>query len=60
LGQLGRRESLFHCHGIYAEILERRGDVSQAYVHMKKALEAGRPGVRPAQQEEEQGRASTA
>ena len=60
LGQLGRRESLFHSHGIYAEILERRGDVSQAYVHMKKALEASRPGVRPAQQEEEQERASTA
>jgi tetratricopeptide (TPR) repeat protein len=60
LGQLGRREGLFHSHGIYAEILERRGDVSQAYVHMKKALEASRPGVRPTQQEEEQERASTA
>ena len=60
LGQLGRRESLFHSHGIYAEILERRGDVSQAYLHMKKALEASRPGVRTTQQEEEQERASTA
>ncbi len=60
LEKLGRRESLFHSHGVYAEILERRGDVAQAYVHMKKALEASRPGVRQTQQEEEQERASTA
>jgi tetratricopeptide (TPR) repeat protein len=60
LEQLGRRESLFHAHGVYAEILERRGEVAQAYVHMKKALEASRPGGRQMQQEEEQGRASTA
>ena len=60
LEQLGRRESLFHAHGVYAEILERRGEVAQAYVHMKKALEASRPGERPVQQEEEQERASTA
>lgn len=60
LEQLGRRESLFHAHGVYAEILERRGEVAQAYVHMKKALEASRPGARQTQQEEEQERASTA
>ena len=60
LEQLGRRESLFHTHGVYAEILERRGDVAKAYVHMKKALEASRPGVRQMQQEEEQERASSA
>jgi tetratricopeptide (TPR) repeat protein/DNA-binding XRE family transcriptional regulator len=60
LEKLGRRESLFNSHGVYAEILERRGDVAQAYVHMKKALEASRPGVRQTQQEEEQERASTA
>jgi tetratricopeptide (TPR) repeat protein len=60
LEQLGRRESLFHAHGVYAEILERRGEVAQAYVHMKKALEASRPGARQMQQEEEQERASTA
>lgn len=60
LEQLGRRESLFHAHGVYAEILERRGEVAQAYVHMKKALEASRPVGRPVQQEEEQERASTA
>ena len=60
LEKLGRRESLFQAHGVYAEILERRGDVSQAYLHMKKALEASRPGARQTQQEEEQERASTA
>jgi tetratricopeptide (TPR) repeat protein len=60
LEQLDRRESLFQTHGVYAEILERRGEVAQAYVHMKKALEASRPGVRQMQQEEEQERASTA
>jgi tetratricopeptide (TPR) repeat protein len=60
LEELGRRESLFQIHGVYAEILERRGDVTQAYVHMKKALEASRPGVRQIQQEEEQARANSA
>lgn len=59
LEQLGRRESLFHFHGVYAEILERRGDVAQAYVHMKKALEASRPGARQLQQEDQE-RASSA
>ena len=59
LERLGRRESLFHFHGVYAEILERRGDVAQAYVHMKKALEASRPGARQLQQEDQE-RASSA
>ncbi|HEY1420858.1 MAG TPA: tetratricopeptide repeat protein [Candidatus Dormibacteraeota bacterium] len=45
LGQLGQRERLFQCHGIYAEILERRGDLAEAYTHMKKALKASRPGL---------------
>jgi tetratricopeptide (TPR) repeat protein len=45
LEQLGRQERLFQTHGIYAEILERRGDVSRAYVHMKKALQASRPSL---------------
>jgi tetratricopeptide (TPR) repeat protein len=45
LEQLGRHERLLQAHGIYAEILERRGDVSRAYVHMKKALQASRPGL---------------
>ena len=60
LEQLGPRESLFHAHGVYAEILERRGEVAQAYAHMKKALEASRSGGRAAQQEEEREHASTA
>jgi tetratricopeptide (TPR) repeat protein/DNA-binding XRE family transcriptional regulator len=60
LEQLGTRERLFYSHGIYAEILERRGDVARAYVHMKKALQASRPGLRPSQSEEEQERATTA
>jgi tetratricopeptide (TPR) repeat protein len=42
--QMSTRERLFQCHGIYAEILEKRGDVAKAYVHMKKALHASRPG----------------
>src|SRR5213076_2336350 len=29
----------------FAELLERRGDVEQAYVHMKKAFAASRPGL---------------
>jgi tetratricopeptide (TPR) repeat protein len=45
LEQLGKHERLLQTHGIYAEILERRGDVSRAYVHMKKALQASRPGL---------------
>jgi tetratricopeptide (TPR) repeat protein/DNA-binding XRE family transcriptional regulator len=45
LEQLGRHERLLQTHGIYAEILERRGDVTRAYVHMKKALQASRPGL---------------
>ncbi len=60
LEQLEMHERLFHCHGIYAEILERRGDVAGAYAHMKKAVQASRPGLLQGQQEEEQERASTA
>jgi len=45
LEQLGRHERLLQTHGIYAEVLERRGDVSRAYAHMKKALQASRPGL---------------
>jgi tetratricopeptide (TPR) repeat protein/DNA-binding XRE family transcriptional regulator len=60
LEQLGTHERLFQCHGIYAEVLERRGDVARAYVHMKKALQASRPGLVPKKQEEEPEHASTA
>jgi tetratricopeptide (TPR) repeat protein len=45
LEQLGKHERLLQTHGIYAEILERRGDVTRAYIHMKKALQASRPGL---------------
>jgi hypothetical protein len=41
----GHNERLLRCHGMYAEILERRGDLERAYVHMKKALSASRPGL---------------
>ncbi len=45
LGKYGVGERLLRCHGMYAEILERRGDLKRAYVHMKKALSASRPGL---------------
>jgi len=45
LSNLGLEERRLRCHGVYAEILERRGDMDQAYVHMKKAFSASRPGL---------------
>ena len=45
LTELGMSERLLGCHGIYAEILEKRGDLRQAYAHMKTALSASRPGL---------------
>ncbi len=42
---LGMRERLLHTHGVYAEVLERRGELAKAYVHMKQALQASRPGL---------------
>ena len=42
---LGLRERLLHTHGVYAEVLERRGELAKAYVHMKQALQASRPGL---------------
>jgi tetratricopeptide (TPR) repeat protein len=50
---LGMRERLLQCHGAYAEILERRGDLARAYVHMKEALQASRPGLLRRQEEQE-------
>jgi tetratricopeptide (TPR) repeat protein len=50
---LGMRERLLQCHGAYAEILERRGELAKAYVHMKEALQASRPGLLRREQEEE-------
>lgn len=55
---LGMRERLLQCHGDYAEILERRGELAKAYVHMKEALQASRPGL--LRREQEQGRVSSA
>ncbi|HKW07422.1 MAG TPA: helix-turn-helix transcriptional regulator [Candidatus Dormibacteraeota bacterium] len=58
----GMRERLLQCHGIYAEILERRGELAKAYVHMKEALQASRPGLLRREQErlQEEERLSTA
>ena len=55
---LGLRERLLQCHGLYAEILERRGELARAYVHMKEALQASRPGL--LRREHEREHASTA
>jgi tetratricopeptide (TPR) repeat protein len=41
----GMRERLLQCHGAYAEVLERRGELARAYEHMKEALQASRPGL---------------
>jgi tetratricopeptide (TPR) repeat protein len=45
LTELDITERLLRCHGIYAEILEKRGNLPEAYAHMKKALSASRPGL---------------
>ena len=50
---LGMRERLLQSHGAYAEILERRGELARAYVHMKAALKASRPGLLHRDQAEE-------
>lgn len=47
LSRLDLTERLLWCHGVYAEVLERRGDMEQAYVHMKKAFTRSRPGLLP-------------
>jgi tetratricopeptide (TPR) repeat protein len=57
---LGLRERLLQCHGQYAEVLERRGELARAYVHMKEALQASRPGLLRREQEQEQERVSSA
>ena len=59
---MAMRERLLQCHGIYAEILERRGELAKAYVHMKEALQASRPGLLRREQErlQEEERLSTA
>lgn len=45
LAECGVGDRLLRCHGMYAEILERRGDLKRAYVHMKNAWSASRPGM---------------
>jgi tetratricopeptide (TPR) repeat protein len=60
LSQLGLEERLLRCHGVYAEILERRGDMEQAYVHMKTAFSASRPGLLHREDEDSEATASLA
>jgi tetratricopeptide (TPR) repeat protein len=45
LTAIGAEERLLKCHGTYAEVLERRGEMDKAYAHMKKAFAASRPGM---------------
>jgi HTH-type transcriptional regulator, quorum sensing regulator NprR len=61
LTEVGVEERLLRCHGIYAEILEKRGDLQRAYGHMRKAFSASRPGLlEPAGAEDQEERASSA
>jgi hypothetical protein len=52
LAEFGVGDRLLRCHGMYAEILERRGDLKRAYVHMKNAWSASRPGMLREQRQE--------
>ncbi len=55
LTEVGIEERLLRCHGVYAEILEKRGQLQLAYAHMKKAFSASRPGLlQPDNESEEQ------
>lgn len=54
---LGVHERLLQTHGVYAEILERRGELAKAYLHMKQALQVSRPA---SARDEEQERVSSA
>jgi tetratricopeptide (TPR) repeat protein len=60
LTEVGVEERLLRCHGVYAEILEKRGQLKEAYVHMKKAFSASRPGLLQAEDSESEERATTA
>jgi tetratricopeptide (TPR) repeat protein len=60
LTEVGVEERLLRCHGVYAEILEKRGQLKEAYVHMKKAFSASRPGLLQAEDDESEERATTA
>jgi tetratricopeptide (TPR) repeat protein len=56
LERLGAPERLLRAHGMYAEALEKRGDVARAYAHMKEALHASRPGMLAKRPDEEHAR----
>jgi len=60
LNDLGVEERLLRCHGIYAEILEKRGELKEAYEHLKKAFSASRPGLLHTSDDESEERATTA
>jgi tetratricopeptide (TPR) repeat protein len=60
LTEVGVEERLLRCHGIYAEILESRGELKRAYEHMKKAFSASRPGLLQTADDEAEKRASSA
>jgi tetratricopeptide (TPR) repeat protein len=60
LAEVGVEERLLRCHGIYAEILEKRGQLKEAYVHMKKAFAASRPGLLQTDEDESEEQATTA
>ena len=60
LTAIGVEERLLRCHGIYAEILEKRGNLKSAYEHMKKAFSASRPGLLQVVEDETEERATTA
>jgi tetratricopeptide (TPR) repeat protein len=60
LTEVGVEERLLRCHGIYAEVLEKRGELKRAYSHMKKAFTASRPGLLEAAGDESEERASSA
>ncbi len=60
LSRLGMEERLLRCHGVYAEILEKRGELHRAYEHMKQAFSSTRPGLLRGGGEEEAERASSA
>jgi tetratricopeptide (TPR) repeat protein len=60
LTEIGVEERLLRCHGIYAEILEKRGELKRAYEHMKKAFSASRPGLLQAAGDEREERATSA
>jgi tetratricopeptide (TPR) repeat protein len=60
LTEVGVEERLLRCHGVYAEILEKRGQLKDAYAHMKKAFSASRPGLLQAEVDESEERATTA